>query len=84
MKATNEHQSGVYIPTQVVYNLILRVLCQFLKRLGLIIVLISFQIIDKTQGRSRHKVLKEVEIFHHCKGHDNILQLIEYFEEDER
>ncbi len=42
------------------------------------------QIIDKSCGRSRHKVLKEVEIFHHCKGHENILQLIEYFEEEDR
>jgi len=39
--------------------------------------------IMKTEGRSRHKVLKEIEIFHHCKGHDNILQLIEYFEEED-
>lgn len=37
-----------------------------------------------TEGRSRHKVLKEIEIFHHCKGHDNILQLIEYFEQEDR
>ena len=29
-------------------------------------------------------MLKEIEIFHHCKGHDNILQLVEYFEEDDR
>ena len=29
-------------------------------------------------------MLKEVEIFHHCKGHENILQLIEYFEEEDR
>ena len=43
-----------------------------------------FQIIDKSCGRSRQKVLKEVEIFHHCKGHENILQLIEYFEEEDR
>jgi len=42
----------------------------------------AVKIIDKTCGRSRQKVLKEVEIFHHCRGHDNILQLIEYFEED--
>ena len=26
-------------------------------------------------------MLKEVEIFHHCRGQEHILQLIEYFEE---
>jgi len=44
----------------------------------------AVKIIDKNRGRSRQKVLKEVEIFHHCKGHENILQLHEYFEEDDR
>ena len=29
-------------------------------------------------------MLKEVEIFHYCKGQENILQLIEYFEEEDR
>ena len=43
---------------------------------------VSLQIIDKSLGRSRQKVLKEVEIFHHCRGQENILQLIEYFEEE--
>ena len=41
------------------------------------------QLIKTSQSKSRHKVLKEIEIFHHCKGHDNILQLMEYFEEDD-
>jgi MAP kinase interacting serine/threonine kinase len=40
--------------------------------------------IEVSHEKSRHKVLKEIEIFHHCKGHDNILQLIEYFEEDDK
>jgi MAP kinase interacting serine/threonine kinase len=44
----------------------------------------AVKIIHKNLERSRHKVLKEVEIFHHCKGHENILQLIEYFEEDDK
>jgi len=44
----------------------------------------AVKVIDQTQGRSRTKVLKEVEIFHHCRGHDNILQLIEYFEQDDK
>jgi len=43
----------------------------------------AVKIISKTSGKSRAKVLKEVEIFHHTKGHENILQLIEYFEEEE-
>ncbi len=29
-------------------------------------------------------MLKEIEMFHHCKGHKNIIQLIEYFEEPDR
>ncbi len=32
----------------------------------------------------RSRVLKEIEMFHHCKGHKNIIQLIEYFEEQDR
>lgn len=39
--------------------------------------------IMKTEARNRHKVLKEIEIFHHCKGQENIIQLIEYFEEED-
>ena len=39
---------------------------------------------EKNNGRSRNKVLKEIEIFDFCKGHENILQLVEYFEEEER
>lgn len=42
------------------------------------------QIIEKMAGHSRARVFKEIEIFHHCKGHPNIIQLIEYFEEDDR
>ena len=30
----------------------------------------------------RQKVLKEIEIFHYCQGHENILQLIEFYEEE--
>lgn len=35
-------------------------------------------------GHSRQRVFKEVETFHHCHGHPNIIQLIEFFEEEER
>ena len=44
----------------------------------------TFQVVPKSSTKTRNKVLKEIEIFHHCKGHDNILQLIEYFEEEEK
>ncbi|GAB1610651.1 MAP kinase-interacting serine/threonine-protein kinase 1-like [Argonauta hians] len=42
----------------------------------------AVKIIEKDHVRSRNKVFKEIEIFHHCQGHANILQLNEYFEED--
>jgi len=44
----------------------------------------AVKVIEKSERKSRHRVLKEIEIFHHCQGHENILQLIEYFEEDYR
>lgn len=44
----------------------------------------AVKIIMKTETKSRLRVLKEIEIFHHCQGHKNILQLVEYFEEDDK
>lgn len=44
----------------------------------------AVKVIKKCESKSRHRVLKEIEIFHHCQGHDNILQMIEYFEEDDK
>ncbi|XP_074643530.1 MAP kinase-interacting serine/threonine-protein kinase 1-like [Tubulanus polymorphus] len=44
----------------------------------------AVKVIEKTSGRSRIKVFKEVEIFNHCQGQLNILQLHEFFEEEER
>jgi len=44
----------------------------------------AVKVIEKSETKSRHRVLKEIEIFHHCQGHENILQLVEYFEEDSR
>ena len=29
-------------------------------------------------------LISEIETFHHCRGHKNIIQLIEYFEEADR
>jgi MAP kinase interacting serine/threonine kinase len=37
--------------------------------------------IEMNGRNTRSKVLKEIELFYQCKGHENILQLIEYFEE---
>lgn len=44
----------------------------------------AVKVVEKKPGSGRLKVLKEIEIFHHCQGHENILQLIEFFEEDDR
>lgn len=44
----------------------------------------AVKVIEMDERNMRHKVLKEIEIFHHCHGHENILQLIEYFEEENR
>jgi len=43
----------------------------------------AVKIIEKVPGHSRSRVFKEIEMFHHCRGHKNIIQLIEYFEESE-
>merc|ERR1712055_452638 len=42
----------------------------------------AVKIIEKGPGLfSRSKILKEIEIYHLCRGEQNIIQLIEYFEE---
>merc|ERR1712066_1096802 len=42
----------------------------------------AVKIIEKVPGFfSRSKILKEIEIYHLCRGQENIIQLIEYFEE---
>ena len=42
------------------------------------------KIIEKKPGSfSRAKVLKEIEIYHLCRGHRNIIQMIEFFEEED-
>nr|KAG5709546.1 hypothetical protein BaRGS_001596 [Batillaria attramentaria] len=40
--------------------------------------------IEKCNSLSRSKVFKEIEIFHNCHGNENILNLVEYFEEEDR
>lgn len=43
----------------------------------------AVKIIEKIPGHARARVFREVETFHHCAGHPGILQLIEFFEDDE-
>jgi len=45
----------------------------------------AVKMIDKRPGLySRNKVLKEIEIYYLCRGHPNIIQMVEYFEEEDR
>jgi len=44
----------------------------------------AVKIIEKESMRTRSKVFKEIEIFHVCGGQSSILQMVEYFEEEER
>jgi len=44
----------------------------------------AVKIIEKRPGHSRRRVIKEIETFHICAGHPNIVQLKEYFEEDDK
>merc|ERR1719480_197736 len=44
----------------------------------------AVKIIEKVPTHSRARVFKEIDLFHHCQGHPNIIQLIEYFEESDR
>lgn len=41
----------------------------------------AVKVAEKKSGLNRSRVFREVEIFYHCQGHPNIIQLIEYFEE---
>jgi MAP kinase interacting serine/threonine kinase len=41
----------------------------------------AVKIIDKTPGHNRSRVFREIEIFYHCQGHRNVIQLVEFFEE---
>lgn len=44
----------------------------------------AVKIIDKVPGHSRIRVFKEVETFHHCQGHPGIIQMLEFFEDENR
>lgn len=40
----------------------------------------AVKIIEKRPGQYRQRVIKEIETFHACAGHPNVVQLIEFFE----
>ncbi|VEN45907.1 unnamed protein product [Callosobruchus maculatus] len=44
----------------------------------------AVKLIDKVPGHARARVFREVETFHHCQGHPNIIQLTEFFEDEEK
>uniref|UniRef100_A0A1B6FU12 non-specific serine/threonine protein kinase n=1 Tax=Cuerna arida TaxID=1464854 RepID=A0A1B6FU12_9HEMI len=44
----------------------------------------AVKIIEKIPGHSRSRVFKEVETFHHCQGHPGIIQMLEFFEDENR
>uniref|UniRef100_A0A8B9HYA9 non-specific serine/threonine protein kinase n=1 Tax=Astyanax mexicanus TaxID=7994 RepID=A0A8B9HYA9_ASTMX len=44
----------------------------------------AVKIIVKRPGHSRSRVFREVEMLYQCQGHRNILELVEFFEEEEK
>merc|ERR1712147_127245 len=44
----------------------------------------AVKIIEKVPTHSRARVFREIDLFHHCQGHPNIIRLIEYFEESDK
>ncbi|XP_077082083.1 MAP kinase-interacting serine/threonine-protein kinase 2a [Siphateles boraxobius] len=44
----------------------------------------AVKIIEKSRGHSRSRVFREVEMLYQCQGHRNILELVEYFEEEDK
>ncbi|XP_023674299.1 MAP kinase-interacting serine/threonine-protein kinase 2-like isoform X1 [Paramormyrops kingsleyae] len=44
----------------------------------------AVKIIEKRPGHSRSRVFREVEMLYQCQGHRNILELIEFFEEEDK
>lgn len=44
----------------------------------------AVKIIEKRRGHIRSRVFREVEMLYQCQGHRNVLELIEFFEEEER
>ncbi|GFY38463.1 hypothetical protein TNIN_291411, partial [Trichonephila inaurata madagascariensis] len=44
----------------------------------------AVKIIMKEPSHPRERVFREIETFHHCRGHQNIIQLVQFFEEQDR
>lgn len=44
----------------------------------------AVKIIEKSLGHIRSRVFREVEMLYQCQGHRNVLELIEFFEEEDR
>ncbi|KRX14920.1 MAP kinase-interacting serine/threonine-protein kinase 2, partial [Trichinella nelsoni] len=44
----------------------------------------AMKIIRKDGNLSRIRILREIQMFHMCNGHPNIVRLIEYFEDDNK
>ncbi|KAK1152410.1 MAP kinase-interacting serine/threonine-protein kinase 2-like [Acipenser oxyrinchus oxyrinchus] len=44
----------------------------------------AVKIIEKRPGHSRGRVFREVEMLYQCQGHRNILELVEFFEEEDQ
>uniref|UniRef100_A0A3B3BGS4 non-specific serine/threonine protein kinase n=1 Tax=Oryzias melastigma TaxID=30732 RepID=A0A3B3BGS4_ORYME len=44
----------------------------------------AVKIIEKGPGHSRSRVFREVEMLYQCQGHRNILELVEFFEEEDK
>ena len=44
----------------------------------------AVKIIDMLSSDSRSLALKEIDLFHRSQGHENIIQLVEYFEEPDK
>ncbi|KAM4053029.1 MAP kinase-interacting serine/threonine-protein kinase 2 [Anomaloglossus baeobatrachus] len=44
----------------------------------------AVKIIEKRPGHCRSRVFREVEMLYQCQGHSNVLELIEFFEEEDK
>lgn len=44
----------------------------------------AVKMIEKGPGHSRSRVFREVEMLYQCQGHRNILELVEFFEEEDK
>ncbi|XP_015250476.1 PREDICTED: MAP kinase-interacting serine/threonine-protein kinase 2 [Cyprinodon variegatus] len=44
----------------------------------------AVKMIEKRPGHSRSRVFREVEMLYQCQGHRNILELVEFFEEEDK